>query len=284
MADREPSVRTLLGDAAHALRVGGVASPDIDAEALLAHSVGVDRGRLVLIDRVEADAVTRFAELVARRAAREPLQHLIGSAPFRYLDLAVGPGVFVPRPETELLVDAMLPSLRGVDHPVVVDLCAGSGALGLAIVNEVPPATGYAVERSSAALTWLHRNAVGTGLHVVAGDVRDPALLRDLDGRVDAVVSNPPYVPSDTAVGAEVAHDPAVAVFAGADGLDLIPAVVATASRLLRAGGMLALEHDESHDAAVVTLLGGSGAWADVRDHHDLAGRPRYVTALRTAS
>ena len=130
----------------------------------------------------------------ARRAAREPLQHLTGTAPFRHLELAVGPGVFVPRPETELLVDAVLPAPA---RHVVVDLCAGSGALALAIAHEVPGSTVYAVERSSDALVWLRRNAEGTAVRGASPATSRPALLADLRGTVDVVVSNPPYVPSD---------------------------------------------------------------------------------------
>jgi release factor glutamine methyltransferase len=221
-----------------------------------------------------------FARAVERRASREPLQHIVGRAAFRYVDVAVGPGVFIPRPETELLVDAILSRLG--EAPTVVDLCAGSGALALAIAHEAPSARVYAVERSPAALIWLRRNAEGTAVTVVAGDVTDPALLGELSAEADAVVSNPPYVPSGTAVEPEVCADPKDAVFAGEDGLAIIPAVIARAAALLRSGGVLAVEHDDTHGEAVPALLGDG--WREVADHRDLAGRPRYTSAVRAAA
>jgi release factor glutamine methyltransferase len=223
-----------------------------------------------------------FDELIERRMKREPLQYIVGRAAFRYLDLAVGPGVFVPRPETELLVDAVRPHLGA--NPTVVDLCSGSGALALAVADEVPGARVYAVERSAAALTWLRRNASGTEVTVVEGDVADPALLAGLHGRVDAVLSNPPYVPTTTAVAPEVRADPDEAVFAGADGLAVIPDVIARATQLLRPGGRFAMEHDDTHGEAVPSLLRETGEWRDVADHRDLAGCPRYVSAVRAAA
>jgi release factor glutamine methyltransferase len=275
------SPRALIDDAARRLAAAGVESPQLDAQLLLAHCLGVERGRLVTIDRVDAVQERSFSELVLRRARREPLQYLVGSAPFRFGSVAVGPGVFIPRPETELLVDAVLADLRAIDTPLVIDLCAGSGALALAVARELPTARVIAVERSPAAIEWLRRNCAGTRVEITEADVRDPQLLVDFRGRVDAVVSNPPYVPSSTVVGPEVAHDPAEAVFAGPDGLDLIPDVIARAADLLRTGGAFALEHDESHGDGVVQLLQASRQWTDVADHLDLTGRPRYVTATR---
>jgi release factor glutamine methyltransferase len=270
-------VRRALDDATRRLGAAGVASPRVDAELLLAHCLGVERSRLSTVD---AAVPPEFAHAVQRRAEREPLQYIVGHAAFRYIDVAVGPGVFVPRTETELLVDAVLPALTPA--ATVVDLCAGSGALAVAIAHEVPGVRVYAVERSSAALPWLRRNAAGTTVIVIAGDVTDRSLLRDLSGRVDAVVSNPPYVPAGTPVAAEVRADPAEAVFAGTDGLAVIPAVIGRAAALLRPGGALALEHDETHAEAVPVLL--RDGWRDVADHRDLAGRPRYTTARRAAA
>lgn len=273
--------RALLRAATERLGAAGVPSPRVDAELLLAAVLAVPRGRLAVLDELPAAAAARYGEYVARRAGREPLQHITGQAPFRRLVLAVGPGVFVPRPETELLVDAVLPHLRGLDAASVVDLCAGSGALALAVADEVPGAAVTAVEHAEPALGWLRRNAAGTPVWVAAGDVRDPDLLAELHTRVDAVVSNPPYVPRTAPVAPEVRADPDEAVFAGPDGLGLIPDVIARAAALLRPGGVLALEHDESHGAAVPKLLGGTGDWTDVADHPDLTGRPRYATAVR---
>ena len=274
------ATRAPLADATARLRDAGVESARVDAELLLAHCLGVERSRLSTVDGVDEAVRRDFVALVERRAAREPLQHICGSAPFRYLDVAVGPGVFVPRPETELLVDAVLPALAAVTAPIVVDLCAGSGALALSIAREVPGATVYAVELLPDALAWLERNA-GTEIAVVAGDVTDPSLLVQLNGRVDVVVSNPPYVPLGTDVEPEVRADPAQAVFAGADGLALMPAVIARAAALLRPGGALAVEHDATHGESVPHLLRSADAWRDVADHRDLAGTPRYATAVR---
>jgi release factor glutamine methyltransferase len=276
------SVRQLLDEAIGALTAAGVASPRVDAELLLAHCVGGPRARLLGHGPVTAEQAPRFRELVARRAAREPLQHLVGTAAFRFVEVAVGPGVFVPRPESELLVDAVLAHLARSDAPVVVDLCAGSGALALSIAHEVPRAKVVAVESDPDALDWLRRNTSGTDVEVVAADVHEPATLSDYRGRVDVVVSNPPYVPTSTRVAAEVAHDPYGAVFAGADGLAVIAAVIARAAGLLRPRGALALEHDDTHAEIVPALLRASGDWVEIADHRDLTGRPRYVTSVRT--
>ena len=276
------TARVLLTAAAARLRAAGVASSRVDAELLLAHCLGVDRSRLPLVDAVPAAAETRFAAALARRVRREPLQHIVGRAPFRHVELAVGPGVFIPRPETELLVDAVLPTLRATGAPVAVDLCAGSGALALAVADEVPGSHGYAVERSAAALHWLRRNTAGTGVEVVAADVRDPALLAGLRATADAVLCNPPYVPAAVPVEPEVRADPAEAVFAGADGLELMPAVLARAAELLRPGGVVAIEHDDTHGESLPHLLAVHGAWRDIIAHRDLAGLARYVTAMRS--
>jgi release factor glutamine methyltransferase len=259
------------------LAEAGVATPRVDAELLLAFVLGVPRSRVVLAPPPDGAAAARYGELIERRAARVPLQHLTGTAPFRYIELAVGPGVFVPRPETELLVDAVLPERPAT----VVDLCAGSGALALAIAHEVPGVAVYAVERAEEALAYLRRNAQGTAVTVVGGDVRDPALLADLRGTVDVVVSNPPYVPSATPVDPEVHADPAEAVFAGADGLDLIPTIVARAAELLRPGGLLVMEHDASQGSSVPDIARADRRWTDVVDHLDLTSRPRFVSARR---
>lgn len=272
----------MLDEATARLASAGIDSPRVDAELLLSHVIGVPRTRLLMIESVHPSAVVALDRLLKRRAAREPLQHLVGRAPFRYVEVAVGPGVFVPRPETELLVDAVLPTLRAAAQPVAVDLCAGSGALALAIADEVPSARVLAVELAGPAADWLRRNTRGTEVEVVLGDVADADLLRELAGRVDAVVCNPPYVPADTEVAAEVRFDPEHAVFAGPDGLGLMSAVVARAAELLRPGGIFAVEHDDTHGHSVPALLGADGSWQDIADHRDLAGRPRYATAVRS--
>jgi release factor glutamine methyltransferase len=271
----------LLSVAARRLTDAGVPSPRVDAELLLAHCAGVERARLPLLAEVPQPAVASFEESVRRRALREPLQHITGTAPFRHLVLAVGPGVFVPRPETELLVGAALPALRATPAPLVVDLCAGSGALALSVAHEVPGARVYAVENAPSALAWLDRNAGGTTVTVLAADVSDPAPLAALRGRADVVLSNPPYVPMGTAVDPEVRADPAEAVFAADGGLALMPAVVARAAELLRRGGTLALEHDDTHAGALPALLHRDGRWHEITAHRDLSGRARFVTARR---
>jgi release factor glutamine methyltransferase len=269
----------MLSGATSDLAAAGVESPRVDAELLAAAVLGVGRGRLALIESMRDEESARFAELVRRRAQRIPVQHLLGTAAFRHLELAVGEGVFVPRPETELLAGWGIEQVRPGD--VVVDLCSGSGAIALAVADEARPGRVVAVERSPAALDFLRRNA-GDRIEVVAGDVTDPGLLRDLDGAVDVVLCNPPYVPAGTRVPEEVAaHDPAEAVFGGDDGLAVIRPVIALAARLLRPGGVAGIEHDDTHASEVPALLTADGRFDRVTGHADLSGRPRYATARR---
>jgi release factor glutamine methyltransferase len=279
------------------LSAAGVSSPRVDAELLAAHVLGVPRTRLAATAEFRPDQAATYRELVAARARRVPLQHLTGTAPFRHLVLAVGPGVFIPRPETELLVDWALTVIT--PGAIVVDLCAGSGAIALSVAREAQPMRVYAVERDPAALRWLRHNAgdspvvswagsaptegpgaLASAVQVIEGDVAEPTLLSTLDGTVDVVLCNPPYVPAGIRVPPEVAeHDPPEAVFSGADGLDVIRAVIPLAARLLRPGGWVGIEHDESQAVGVPLLLDASGHFRDVRDHPDLAGRPRFATA-----
>ncbi|MCL9793552.1 peptide chain release factor N(5)-glutamine methyltransferase [Frankia sp. AgKG'84/4] len=289
----------MLADATERLRAAGVDSPRANAEQLAAFALDVPRSRLVLVTEVAGPAAERFAELVRRRADRVPLQHLTGVAGFRYLDLAVGPGVFVPRPETESVAGWAIDWLRGRAQddgrgvagdagPVCVDLCAGSGAIALSLAGEVPGARVHAVEVDAAALVWLRRNVTASGraVEVHEADVctEPPASLTRLAGAVDLVVSNPPYLPDAdrAAVQPEVGeYDPALALWGGPDGLDVVRAVVALAARLLRPGGRLVVEHADGHGAAAVALARADGRWRDIRDHPDLAGRDRFVTARR---
>ena len=280
----------LVAEAARRLAEAGVESPRVDAELLLAHVLGVPRARLITLDEVPDDAVARFGALLDQRADRVPLQHLTGRAAFRHLELAVGPGVFVPRPETELLAGWVLEQLAGVAAPVVVDLGAGSGALALAVAQEHPGVRVTAVEHDPGAIEWTRHNAAARAaagdppVTVVAGDMTDPQLLRELDGAVDLVVSNPPYVPDGARVPQEVAdHDPPLALWGGPDGLDVVRGLLGTAARLLRPGGALGIEHADQQGAALPALVRASGGWTDVTDHRDLAGRPRFTTARRTA-
>lgn len=283
--DRTPA-RVVLASAARLLEAAGLPTPRVDAELLAAHVLGVTRGRLALLDDLGRTDRDKLDELVARRAAGTPLQHLTGVAYFRHLELTVGPGVFVPRPETELLVDAGRALLSRPD-PLVVDLCAGSGALGLALANEAPTARVVLVEHDPAALRYLRANARARQaagdppVRVVDADVATDPLLPELAGTVDLVLTNPPYVPAGTPLPPDVAGaDPDRALYGGADGLAVIRPLIRQAARLLRPGGALVLEHDDTHGTAVPRLLVAAG-YADVADHRDLAGRDRYSTARR---
>jgi release factor glutamine methyltransferase len=280
----DDSLRAVLADAERELAAAGVASPRFDAESLAAHVLGVQRGHLVLKPRLDPAAERVLRVLVARRAAREPLQHLLGTAVLGPVEVAVGPGVFIPRPETELLLEWGVARLHAVASPLVVDLCTGSAALALAIAAMRPDAEVHAVEVDPDALAWARRNVAAHGgrVQLHASDVRASDLLPDLAGRVDLVVCNPPYVPDATPVPPEVRPgDPAVAVFGGPDGLAVIPDVVARAAALLRPGGAFAVEHDDTHAEAVPALLRAHRDLVDVAEHADLNGRPRYATARR---
>lgn len=266
------------------LRAAGVASPGHDARELLAHVLGTTRSGLVLVDEVDERAAARFAELVDRRAAREPLQHLTGTAAFRYAEIAVGPGVFVPRPETEALagwgVDRAREVLAEGRVPVVVDLCTGSGAMALSLAREVPGTQVHAVELSEHAYGWASRNLEGSGVDLRLGDMADA--FPELDGTVDVIVCNPPYIPLEAyeSVEAEARdHDPDLALWSGEDGLDAMRVLERVGARLLRPGGVLGAEHAEVQAESAPAVFAATGRWSDVRDNPDLAGRPRFVTA-----
>jgi release factor glutamine methyltransferase len=275
-----PARRPLADEAAARLRKAGVESPEHDAEVLLAHVLGVERSRLALVDDVPARAAEEYAVLVARRAAREPLQHLTGVAWFRHVELLVGPGVFVPRPETELLAGWAVESASPIDAPVVVDLGTGSGAIAKAVAHEVPAARVHAVELDGAAHGWAVRNLAGTGVDLRQGDLA--VAFDDLAGVVDVVVSNPPYIPHEAweSVAVEVRdHDPDLALYASGDGLDTIRVVEQRAALLLRPGGVVGVEHADLQGESAPAVFSGSDRWEQVRDHRDLAGRPRFLTA-----
>ncbi len=255
-------------------------SPDHDAEVLLAHVLGVERSRLALVDDVPAPAAEEYDVLVARRAAREPLQHLTGTTWFRHVELLVGPGVFVPRPETELLAGWAVEAAAGLAEPVVVDLGTGSGAIAKAVAGEVPGARVHAVELDERAHGWATRNLAGTGVELRHGDLGEA--FGDLAGTVDVVVSNPPYIPHEAweSVAAEVRdHDPELALYASGDGLDVIRVVERRAALLLRPGGVVGVEHADVQGESAPAVFAGTGRWEQVRDHRDLAGRARFVTA-----
>ncbi|MBD8010878.1 peptide chain release factor N(5)-glutamine methyltransferase [Microbacterium sp. Re1] len=272
---------------AQRLADAGVPDPLVDAELLIGHVLGLGRGELqaaaVRGDQIAEAEAERLALLVDRRAAREPVQHLTGRAAFRHLELAVGPGVFVPRPETETVVqfaiDALLESASA--QPVAVDLGTGSGAIALAMATEVPHARVHAVERSADAYAWAQRNARGVGnLTLVHGDLA--TAFDELRGVADVVISNPPYVPDDAIPrDPEVRlHDPAQALYGGADGLDVVRVISSRAQDLLHAGGLLVLEHGELQGAAIRDILTSDG-WRAAATHQDLTRRDRATTALR---
>ncbi|WP_223695049.1 peptide chain release factor N(5)-glutamine methyltransferase [Leifsonia poae] len=283
------SVSDLLDETVGVLRRAGVPDPEVDAELLLGHVLGEGRGRIQALalmgSPVSEDVVARLRVLVERRAAREPLQHITGRAPFRSLDLAVGPGVFVPRPETEQVVQFAIDALRAVPgpEPIGVDLGTGSGAIALAMATEVPHARILAVENSPEAFVWARRNVAESGAEnarVVFGDLADA--LPELDGQVDVVISNPPYIPA-----AAVPRDPEVrlfdppaALYGGEDGLDVVRVLSHVARRLLHPGGTLVLEHGELQGEQIRGILTADG-WRAAATHRDLTTRDRTTTAVR---
>jgi len=297
MSPIRPAV--LLRPAVERLQAAGVASPEADARTLLAWAMGVETWQLAteMTDEVDAE---RFQELVEARVAGWPLQYLTGAAYFRTVEVAVGPGVFIPRPETETVTGWALEALRealnlrwgstyssyfhlGSSEPrSVVELCAGSGAISLAIAAEEPGCRQWAVEMDDEAFGWLTKNCAGTDIQLVHADMADA--LHELDGSVDLVIANPPYVPEsdrDLVASDVLTHEPSRALFAGPDGLDAIAVVARVAARLLRRGGVLVCEHDESQGGSVPALIEATGWFEDVQDHPDLTGRPRFVTACR---
>ena len=311
--------------AAARLAEAGVESPRAEAELIAAHVHGVRRTELHTVPDASFDA--RFWEGIGRRAAREPLQHITGRAYFRYLELEVGPGVFVPRPETEVMTGWAIDRLREMDvaEPVVVDLGTGSGAIALAIAQEVPRARAHAVEADPIARGWTEKNVARvasaapytrgrvtlhsadftgadfTGADFTGADLTRSDLTRsdltgarfarpgvtapdapsELAGKADLVISNPPYIPLGATVPPEVGeYDPPAALWSGADGLDAIRAVERAARRLLRPGGMVAVEHGAPQGAAVYWVFCEEAGWRDTRNHKDLARRDRFVTAM----
>jgi len=274
--------------AAARLAEAGVESPRADAELMAAHRHGVARSRLNLVSDAEFDP--RFWDDVARREAREPLQHITGSSYFRYLELAVGPGVFVPRPETEVMTGWAIDRLNEMDvaEPVVADLGAGSGAIALAIAQEVPRARMHAVEADPLARSWTERNIARCAAAAphISGRVTLHAddfasALPGLDGAVDLVISNPPYIPVGADVPPEVGeYEPPSALYSGADGLDAIRVVERVARRLLRPGGRVAVEHGAKQGTAVYWVFAEENGWTQTRNHCDLAGLDRFVTAV----
>jgi len=275
-----PTSHDLMRAAAEKLAAAGVASPGFDASELLAHVLGTTRSKIYLVEEITREQYAEYEALIERRAAREPLQHLTGFAAFRYVDLAVGPGVFVPRPETELLAGWAIEGATALEEPVVVDLCTGSGAIARSVAHEVPGARVYAVELDPSAHEWATRNLEGSGVDLRLGDMADA--FPELDGRVDVITCNPPYIPLEAweSVALEAReHDPHLALFSGDDGLDAMRVLEVVAARLLKPGGVVGAEHADAQGESAPAVFSASGRWREVRDHRDLAGRPRFLTA-----
>lgn len=300
-------VAAVLSELRAQLDAAGIEDPGADVELIVAHVLDVARGRVqalaVLGSEIDDPQLERIRDLADERARRVPLQHLTGRAPFRTIELEVGPGVFVPRPETETVAQFAIDALRAVPdpEPLAVDLCTGSGAIALALANEVPTARVRAVEKSPEAHAWAARNVARLGdgrVELLLGDVAeldpesDPvagerggslaAAFAQLVGRVHVLVSNPPYVPSGMVPrDPEVRdHDPELALYSGADGLDLIRVISRAARRLVVPGGLLVLEHAEGQGRAIRELLAADG-WRAAATHQDLTLRDRATTALR---
>ncbi|MBT8161104.1 MULTISPECIES: peptide chain release factor N(5)-glutamine methyltransferase [Arthrobacter] len=274
LADAVREATTILADA-------GVPTPRVDAELLAEHLLGVGLGRLRAMLLGDSAAPDGYGDLVAERAQRVPLQHITGVAHFRYLTLAVGPGVFIPRPETESVVQLVIDHLRGHPHPKVVDLGTGSGAIAGSIAHEVPEADVYAVEFSDFAHAWAARNLQPLGVKLVHGDLRNA--LPEHDATFDVVVSNPPYIPAEAIPNEpEVAlHDPPEALYGGgADGMELPTAAAASAARLLKPGGYFVMEHAEVQAGWIADHLRAAGCWTDVTTHVDLNGKERATSAV----
>lgn len=291
--------------AAEQLAEAGIDNPEVDAQLLAAHLMGVSLGEVQAKVVLDIETPDRFQEFVALRAQRIPLQHLTGTAAFRYLSLSVGPGVFIPRPETELVAQAAIDeTLRlhqaqastaaSTERVVVVDLCTGSAAIACAVATETSGAEVYAVENSLEAHAWAERNCAGVKaetskeIHLIHHDATTVAdgdhPLAGLRGKVDVVVSNPPYIPrGQVPLDPEVRdHDPDAALYGGDDsGLAIPRAVARTAALLLRSGGMLVMEHGHGQQSQLLNHLRSTG-WTDLSGHRDYADKERYVTARRS--
>ncbi|GAA0337216.1 peptide chain release factor N(5)-glutamine methyltransferase [Micropruina glycogenica] len=266
-----------------ALRRASKVIPAADARMLLAHALGVTPARLLTAGPLHGHQIDAFDDLVRARVGGTPAQYLTGRAPFRTVEVAVGPGVFIPRPETEVMTGWAIEVLRGrAGEQTVVELCAGSGAISLAICTELPGHVQYAVELSAAAVEYADVNLAGTGVILLQGDLADA--LPELDGTVDLVIANPPYVPLESYDGipAEVReHEPELALFSGLDGLDVMRVLTRTARRLLRPGGWVCAEHAELQHRSAPELFVADGGFDQVRDRCDYNDRPRFVTARR---
>lgn len=308
------TIRDILVDSERRLHLAGIDSAAIDSAELLAFVLGVSRNHLLLQDHVDEEDRIAFERLMIKRLNRIPLQHLVGTAPFRHIEVGVGPGVFIPRPESELVTEAAIRHLRTCQHPRAFDLCAGSGAIALSLAVEVPGAQVSAVEMSAEALTWLLKNVqtisaahpTAQPVEVIGADATDLTIseFRSAAGTCDVVTCNPPYIPNGSIPrDPEVRdHEPALALYGGPDGLDVIRGVVVTAAMLLKPGGLLVVEHadvqgPESPGGGVVEVIrqarvpvgtdeltvgvAGSHLFSHVEDRQDYNQLPRFTLARR---
>ena len=304
------TIRDILVDSQRRLSNAGIESASTESAELLAHVLGVPRNRLFMQDSIDEEDRVAFERLLAKRLNRIPLQHITGTAPFRRIELKVGPGVFIPRPESELVAEAAIRFLRECENPIAVDLCSGSGAIALSLALEVPGARVVGVELSADSFVWLQQNVnrfdceIPVEIHQVDATDFTASVFFELAGKCDVVTCNPPYIPIDmTPRDPEVRiHEPAVALYGGSDGLDVIRGIVNTAAMLLKSGGLLVVEHAdvqgaEAGDASVVNLLEqahldeelttyvrgilGEPLFAEVTDRLDFNQRPRFSMATR---
>lgn len=281
--------KALINMASYVLAEGNSLSPQADAKQLLQKATDLDALGLATAGELDDETVEKFFGLVKQRCDGVPLQHILGSVGFRYVEVEVGPGVLVPRPETEIVVGWAIDALKaaiedGVENPLVVDLGSGSGIIAKSIAKEIPSTRVVAVEISSEAVSYLDKNLADTSVEIVECDLSElPGLRPDLAGNCDLVISNPPYIPlSDIdSLPADVKADPEIALFSGEDGLDAIRALIPVAACLLKEGGKLVLEHGDEQREAVIELASAQKRFREVVDHRDLNHRPRFLTACR---
>lgn len=290
------TIRQVLVDVERRFTQAGIESARTDAELLLAHTLGVSRSQLMIAPELSEDQKHKYELLIRRRVLREPLQYITRTAPFRRLELIVGPGVLVPRPESELIIDIVK---RFGRSGIALDLGSGSGCLALSLATEFPQMKVFAVENSQTALNYLHENiskyeseflpdSTVTALGIEISEL--PTAHRELIGKAELVVANPPYVPIGSAVAHEVQYfEPAEAIFASNNGYAVIDQVIATAIELLKPGGLIVIEHDQTHglngaDGGVTSRLKKTGLFNSIAAVDDLTGRPRFTYATRESS
>jgi len=280
-------VSELLSESSRKLKEAGVTSATVDAELLACFCLDVSRSELSIMvatnQEFPKESIEHFDSALARRVAREPLQHITGKAAFRHLELKVGPGVFTPRPETEQVVGFALEKISTWPTPLIVDLCSGSGAIAISLATEISGSNVFAVEKSIDAFSFLRQNAATYGLsdeNLRNEDLHDS--LPELDGQVDLVISNPPYIPNDAIpIDLEVQlHEPSMSLYGGVDGLDVVRQISNRALKLLKPRGLLVMEHADTQSNAIRKLLLGQG-WLEIEARADLAGKDRMISALK---